>query len=84
MKRYKSVEILSNFRMSSHRTNAKAPVENFLATVLRLLLIHFLSTRSTILAKWNKSILTCAVAWPAQNFRWVKMVDFRRATVYVS
>jgi len=27
-------------------------------------------------------ILTCAVAWPAQNFGWVKMFNFTRATVY--
>jgi len=26
-------------------------------------------------------ILTCEAAWPAQNFRWVKMFDFRRAIV---
>jgi len=60
------------------------PPENFLATVLSLLLIHLLSTRSRILPKWNKnSNAKCAVAWPAQNCGWVKMFDFRRATVFV-
>jgi len=61
------------------------PVENFLATVLSLLLIHRLSTRSPILPKWKKSlntVLTCAVAWPAQNFGWVKLFDFRWATIF--
>jgi len=33
----------------------KSPLLNCLATVLSLLLIHLLPTRSPILAKWNKS-----------------------------
>jgi len=58
--------------------------ENFLATVLSLLLIHLLSTRSRILPKWNKnSNAKRAVAWPAQNVGWVKIFYFRRATVFV-
>jgi len=32
------------------------PIENFLATVVSLLLIRLLSTRSPILPKWNKSL----------------------------
>jgi len=40
----------------SHPTHKeKPPIENFLATVLSLLLVHLLSTRSPILPKWNKS-----------------------------
>jgi len=31
--------------------------------------------------KQEFKILMCAVAWPAQNFGWVKMFDFRRETV---
>jgi len=27
-------------------------------------------------------VLTCAVALPAQNFGWAKMLDFRRAAVF--
>jgi len=46
------------------------PIENFLATVLRLLLIHLLPKRSPILPKWNKRLITRAVAWPAQK-NWV-------------
>jgi len=41
MKHYKSVEILSIFRMSSPRTRQSPPIKNFLATVLSLLLIIF-------------------------------------------
>ena len=42
MKHYKSVEFLSIFRIwSPPRKNAKPPIENFLATVLSLLLIHY-------------------------------------------
>jgi len=33
-------------------------IENFPATVLSLLLIHLLPTRSPILPKWNKSLNT--------------------------
>jgi len=80
MKHYKSVEFLSIFRMSNPRTQTQSSlIENFLATVLSLLLIRLLSTRSPILPKWNKS---CAVAWPAQNCGWIKMFDLRRATVF--
>jgi len=32
--------------------------------------------------KQEFKILMCAVAWPAQNFGWVKMFDFRRETVF--
>jgi len=32
------------------------PIENFLATVLCLLLIRLLSTTSSILPKWSKSL----------------------------
>jgi len=39
-------------------TNAKTPIENFVATVLRLLLIHLLSTRNPILPRWNKHLNT--------------------------
>jgi len=85
MKHYKSVEVLSIFRMSSPSAQTQTPhIENVLATVLNLLLIHLLSTRSPILPKWNNSskILTRAVAWPAQNCGWVKMFDFTWATVH--
>jgi len=59
MKHYKSVEFLSSFRMSSPPLHKrKAPYWNFLATVLSLLLIYLLSTRSPILPKWNKSLNT--------------------------
>jgi len=51
MKHYKSVEFLSNFRMSGPPDKRKAP----LLTVLSLLL-HILSTRSLILPKWNKRL----------------------------
>jgi len=55
MKPYKSVELLSIFRMLSPPAQTQSPpTENFPATVLRLLLIHLLSTRSPILPKWNK------------------------------
>jgi len=37
--------------MSNPSTNAKPPIENFLATVLRLLLIHLLLQRNPILGK---------------------------------
>jgi len=70
------VEFLTIFSMSSHpRTNAKPPIENLLATVLSLLHIHLLSTRSPILPKWNKNLNTY-VAWSAQIFGWVKMFGF--------
>jgi len=41
MKYYKSVEFMSIFRMLSLPAQTQTPIENFLATVLRLLLIHF-------------------------------------------
>jgi len=83
VKHYKLVECLSIFRISSPPAlTQSSPIENSPATVLVLLLIHLLSTRSPILPHWNKHILTWAVAWPAQNFGWDKMFDFRRATVF--
>jgi len=78
MKHYKPVEFLSILGVSS------PPTENFLATVLSLLLIHLLSTRNRIFPKWNKNLnAKCAVAWPAQNCGCVKMFDFRRTRVFV-
>jgi len=68
MKHYKSVEFLSIFRMSSPTAQTLSTRVKTLATVPSLLLIHLLSTRSPILPKWNKTINTCAVAWPAQKF----------------
>jgi len=48
----------------SHPTHKeKPPIENFLATVLSLLLIHLLSTRSPILPKWNKSLKYLPAQW---------------------
>jgi len=47
------------------------PIENFLATVLRLLLIHFLSTGSPILPKWNKSLNTYMRSGMANPKNWV-------------
>jgi len=52
MKHYKSVAFLLIFRMS------RSPIVNFLSAVLRLLLIHLLSTRNPIVPKWNKSLNT--------------------------
>jgi len=58
MKHYKSVKFLSIFRMSSPPTQAQSPppIENVIVTVLSLLLIRLLSTRSPILPKLNKSL----------------------------
>jgi len=50
------VEFLSIFTISSSPAQTLSSlVEDFLATVLSLLLIHLLSTRGPILPKWNKS-----------------------------
>jgi len=54
-----SVELFSIFRISSSPAQTQSShIENFLATVLSLLLIHLLSTRRPILPKWNKSLNT--------------------------
>jgi len=48
------VEFLSTFRISSPPALTQiSPIENSPATVLSLLLIHLLSTRSPILPQWN-------------------------------
>jgi len=72
MKHYKSLEFLSIFRMSSHPAQTQSPpIKNFLATVLSLLLIHLLSTRSPILPKWNKSLNTYVRSGMANPNLWV-------------
>jgi len=49
----------SIFRISSSPAQTQSsPIENFLATVLSLLLIHLLPKRRPILPKWNKSLNT--------------------------
>jgi len=64
MKHYKSVELLSVFRMSSSPAQTQSPpIENFLATVLRLLLIHLLPARRQSYPNETRVvILTCVVA----------------------
>jgi len=83
VKHYKSVELLSVFRMSSAPAQTQSPpIENVLATALSLL-IHLLPTRRQSYPNETRVvILTCVVAWPAQKFGWVKMFDFRRATKF--
>jgi len=83
MKHYKSVEFLSIFRMSSPPAQTQSPkTENFLATVLNLLLIHLLSTRSPILPKRNKSLNTYVRSGIASPKFWMgQKFDFRWATV---
>jgi len=45
--------------MSTSLAQTQSPsIENFLMTVLSLLLIYLLSTRSPILPNWNKSLNT--------------------------
>jgi len=66
MKHYKSVEILSIFRMPTPRTNLKPPaetqshpIENFLATVLiQLYIIHMICGVSMQMAPKAKFICT--------------------------
>jgi len=67
LKHYKPVEFLSIFTTSSPPAQTqRPPVENFLAKVLSLLLIHLLSTRSPILPKWNKSFKYLCSQWHGQ------------------
>jgi len=65
MKHYKSVEFFLIFTMSN------SPIENFLATVLSLLFIHLLSTRSPIFPKSNKSLNTHVRGGMASPKCWV-------------
>jgi len=65
MKHYKSVAFLLIFRMS------RSPIVNFLSAVLRLLLIHLLSTRNPIVPKWNKSLNTYVRSVMASPKFWV-------------
>jgi len=59
MKHYELVDFLSIFRISSPPAQTQSsPIENFPVTVLSLLLIHLLSTKSPILPKWNKNLKT--------------------------
>jgi len=59
MKHYKSIDLLSIFRLSIPPGQTQNPhIENFLATVLSLLLIHLLYTKSPVLSKWNKNLET--------------------------
>jgi len=85
MKHCKSVEFCQFLECQATCTNAKSLIENFLVTVLSLLLIHTVFCPQEAQSYRNEAkvyILTCAVTWPAQNFAWVKMFDFRLSTVF--
>jgi len=75
------VEVLSIFRISSPPHKRKAHLlktfqQQFWVCYLFLYCTQGSQSYSNGTRIW---ILTCAAAWPAQNFGWVKMFDFRRA-----
>jgi len=51
MKHYKSVDFWQFLEYQAPAQTQSPPIENFLAAILSLLLIHLLSTRSPILPK---------------------------------
>ena len=71
MKHYKSVEFLSIFRISSppRRTNTESAACS-----------SFIHKKPNLTQ--TKQEFKYLVVWPAQNFRWAKMFDLRRATVF--
>jgi len=56
MKHYKPVDLLSIFRMSSPRTNAKPPYWKLSSRGSLCASYSSISTTSPILPKWNKSL----------------------------
>ena len=88
MKHYKSVELLSTFRMLlstfSPRRNAKPHYWKHSSDGSESAAYSSLVNKKPNLTQMKQEYkyLTYAVAWIAKNFGWIKMFDFRRATVF--